>query len=128
MAVHFVAAADEIPVGGRKIVQVKNLSIGVFNVKGEFYALLNYCPHIGAELCKGRVLGTNLESDVHEYIYGKDQEIIRCPWHGWEFDIKTGCSLFDDKIRAKTYPVKVVDGKIGIVLGKQKDNETAETK
>lgn len=118
MAIHFIASVEDIPVGGRKIVEINRMSIGVFNVKGQFYALLNYCPHNGAELCKGKIYGTNLESDVHEYIYGKDQEIIRCPWHGWEFDIKTGESLFDDQVRAKSYPVKVIDGQVGIVLGK----------
>lgn len=118
LAVHFVASVEDIPDGERKIVQINNLSIGIFNVKGQFYALLNYCPHNGAELCKGRIHGTNLDSDVYEFIYGKDQEIIRCPWHGWEFDILTGNCLFDEKVKAKTFEVQVADGKIGIVVGK----------
>lgn len=116
MAVHYVASVDEISEGGRKIVQIKNLSIGVFHIKGEFYALLNYCPHIGAELCKGKICGTNMESEVYEFIYGKDMEIIRCPWHGWEFDIKTGKSLFDEKVKAKSYKVEIENGRIGIVI------------
>src|SRR5690606_8501197 len=118
LAVHYVAAAEDIPDGEKKIVQINNLSIGIFNVKGTFHASLNYCPHNGAELCKGRLLGTNLESDVYEFKYGKDQEIIRCPWHGWEFDILTGKSLFDEKVRAKKYEVQITDGKIGVVIGK----------
>ncbi|UVI32707.1 Rieske (2Fe-2S) protein [Paenibacillus spongiae] len=117
MSVHFVAEVEEIPEGHRKIVQVGKRSIGIFNIRGEYYALLNYCPHYGAELCKGIVSGTTMESKVYEYIYGKDQEIIRCPWHGWEFDIKTGCSLFDEKVRAKRYEVIVQEGRIGLVLG-----------
>lgn len=116
MAVHIVASVEEILEGGRKIVQIRKLSIGVFHVKGHYYALLNRCPHIGAELCKGRVSGTNLESDVYEFIYGKDQEILRCPWHGWEFDLKTGVSLFDEKVRTKRFDVVVEDGQIGIVV------------
>ena len=119
MDVQFVASVEEIPAGQRKIVQVGKRSIGIFNIRGEYYALLNYCPHYGAELCKGLVSGTTMESQVYEFIYGKDQEIIRCPWHGWEFDIKTGCSLFDDKVRAKRYEVVVQDGQIGLVLGNQ---------
>lgn len=116
MGVQYVATVEEIPEGSRKIVQVNKLSIGIFNIKGEYYALLNYCPHIGAELCKGRVCGTNMESEVYEFIYGKDMEIIRCPWHGWEFDIKTGRSLFDEKVRTRRYDVRVDEGKIGIVI------------
>lgn len=117
MSVQFVATVEEIPEGQRKIVQVGKLSIGIFNIRGEYHALLNYCPHLGAELCKGLVSGTTMESQVYEFIYGKDQEIIRCPWHGWEFDIKTGCSLFDEKVKTKRYDIVIEDGQIGIVLG-----------
>lgn len=123
MALHYVATVDEIPVGARKIVQINQLSIGIFNVKGTYRALLNYCPHNGAELCKGRIHGTNLESDVYEFIYGKDQEIIRCPWHGWEFDMITGESMFDDRVKAKTYEVRVVDGRIAVVIGKKGEDD-----
>lgn len=116
MTEHYVAEVGEIPEGDRKIIQVRNVSIGVFNIKGQFYALLNYCPHNGAELCKGLVSGTNLDSEVYEFIYGKDQEIIRCPWHGWEFDIKTGRSQFDEKVRTKSYEVKVEQGKVIVMV------------
>ncbi|AJY75614.1 Rieske (2Fe-2S) protein [Paenibacillus beijingensis] len=117
MTVHRVAEIEDIPEGTRKIVQVEGRSIGVYNVKGEYYALSNYCPHQGAELCKGPVCGTTLESNVYEYKYGRDQEIIRCPWHGWEFDIKTGKSLFNERIRTRTYPLKVKDGYLELQLG-----------
>lgn len=118
MAVYYVATLNDIPEGSHKIVEVKGRSIGIYNIKGEFYALNNYCPHQGAELCKGTVCGTNLESDVYDYIYGRDQEIVRCPWHGWEFDIKTGISLFSDSVRTKKYNVVVDKEKIGVVIGK----------
>lgn len=112
-----VAAASEIPVGTRRVVEVEGRSIGIYNVHGEFFAIHNYCPHQGAELCKGPVCGTTLESDVYEFIYGRDQEIVRCPWHGWEFDLKTGKSLFSDKVRARKYPVEITDGQVCIVIG-----------
>ncbi|TBL74546.1 Rieske (2Fe-2S) protein [Paenibacillus thalictri] len=117
MAVHNVAAVDELPEGTFKIVEVEGRSIGVYNVKGEIYAIHNYCPHQGAALCRGPVGGTTLESQVYEFIYGRDQEIVRCPWHGWEFDLKTGKSLFSDKVRTRSYKVQVEDGQIGIVIG-----------
>lgn len=117
MAIFPVASIEEIPSGAFKIVQIEQRSIGVYNVKGDYYAVHNYCPHQGAELCKGVVCGTTLESQVYEFIYGRDQEILRCPWHGWEFDLKTGKSLFSDKVRTRTYPVVVEDGQIGIVIG-----------
>jgi len=125
MAIYSVAKIGEIPEGSCKIVEVEGRSIGVYNVKGEYYAVSNYCPHQGAELCKGPVCGTTLESQVYEFIYGRDQEILRCPWHGWEFDLKTGKSLFSDKVRVRSYPVTEVDGQIGIVLGASKQEKEA---
>lgn len=124
MTVYPVAAVEELPVGTFRIVQIEGRSIGVYNVKGEYYAVHNYCPHQGAELCKGPVTGTTLESNVYEFIYGREQEILRCPWHGWEFDLKTGKSLFSDKVRTRTYPVVVEDGTIGIVIGNKEKEAT----
>lgn len=116
MTIHFVGKPDEIPEDGRAVVSVEGRSIGIYRVKGEFYALNNYCPHQGAPICAGLVSGTNLPSGVYEYEYGMSGEIVRCPWHGWEFNIRTGKSLFDPKVFVKTFPVVVKDGKIGVDL------------
>lgn len=103
-----VCKVSELPVGERRIVDVKGRSIGVFNVHGEYYAIRNLCPHEGAPLCRGIVTGTTLPSQPGEYIWAKDGEIVRCPWHGWEFDITTGQSVFNPhKMRVKTYAVTV---------------------
>jgi nitrite reductase (NADH) small subunit len=116
MAVHYVGEAEAIAEGECMIVEVEGRSIGVYRVNGELYALHNRCPHEGAQLCKGPVCGTTLPSLVYEYEYGRKGELVRCPWHGWEFEIKTGKSIFSDKVRTRTYKVLVDDGKIGIVL------------
>ncbi|TLS52625.1 Rieske (2Fe-2S) protein [Paenibacillus antri] len=116
MAIRFVAAADDVAEGTSILVDVEGRSIGVFRLGGQFYAIHNYCPHAGAPLCRGQVVGTTLPSAVYEYVFGRQGEIIRCPWHGWEFDIKSGRSLANPKVRAKSYEVSVVDGKIGIVV------------
>jgi nitrite reductase/ring-hydroxylating ferredoxin subunit len=80
----------------------------VFNVKGAFYALRNQCPHQLGPLCLGRVRGTLLPSKPGEYIWGREDEILVCPWHGWEFDITTGQAVFDPvRWRARRYPVTV---------------------
>ena len=54
---YVVASADEIPPGGRKIVEVAGRSIGVFNVDGEFFALRNRCPHQGGAAVRGQLWG-----------------------------------------------------------------------
>ena len=111
MARYVIATTRELPPGTSKIVNVAGRSIGVFNVKGEYFALKNVCPHQGAPLCLGEVTGTLLPSRPGEFVYGRDGEIVRCPWHGWEFDIKTGKSFFNPhRVRVRTYEVTVESG------------------
>ena len=108
MGKHVVGRAGELPPGARRIVEAEGRSIGVFNVHGTFYALRNTCPHQAAPLCLGAIKGMTMPSKPGEYIWGRDGEIVRCPWHGWEFDITTGRSIFNPhKMRVKTYEVTV---------------------
>lgn len=108
MAKYVVCAADEIRPGARKVVEVAGRSIGIFNIQGEFYALRNSCPHQGGPLCQGQITGFLMARVPGEYTYVRRGEFLRCPWHGWEFDIKTGQSWFDpQKTRVRTYPVSV---------------------
>lgn len=116
MAWHMVAAAEEIPIGGRKIVSVGRRSLGIFNVDGKYYALNNVCVHQGAQVCRGRVSGSTLPSRVGEFKYGLEGRVLRCPWHGWEYDIFTGMSLFDDKTRVVSFPAEERDGQVLVLL------------
>jgi nitrite reductase/ring-hydroxylating ferredoxin subunit len=108
MPKYIVATVDEIPPGERKVVEVAGRSIGVFNIAGEFFALRNTCPHQGGPLCRGRLTGFVLARVPGEYTYLRQGEILRCPWHGWEFDVKTGQSWFDPATtRVRSYKVSV---------------------
>jgi nitrite reductase/ring-hydroxylating ferredoxin subunit len=108
MAAHPVARTDEIPPGGRKVVEVERRSIGIFNVRGNYYALRNACPHQGGPLCLGHVTGLISSGRPGEYRWERDGEILVCPWHAWEFDITTGRSVFDPhETRVRSYPVSV---------------------
>lgn len=105
---HTVCKMNELPVGERKVITLDGRSIGIFNVRGTYYALRNSCPHQGASLCKGKVTGTMLPSAPGTYEYGREGEIVQCPWHRWEFDITTGKSIFNPhRCLVKTYEVKV---------------------
>ncbi|HTE61802.1 MAG TPA: Rieske (2Fe-2S) protein [Solirubrobacteraceae bacterium] len=108
MAKHVIARVDEIPEGGRLIVEVGGRSIGIFNVDGRFYALLNRCPHQGAKLCRGSVIGRVEADGPGNLTYDGTRRMVQCPWHGWEYDIETGQSFFDSTVRP--YPVGVEDG------------------
>lgn len=113
-----VATVDEIPPGERKIVDVGGRSIGVFNVKGEYFAILNRCPHQGGPLCLGNTLGFLQPGDVGEFQYLRAGEVVRCPWHGWEYDLRTGQSWFDPAhVLVRNYEVSVVPGAEGLQKG-----------
>jgi len=106
-----VGKVEEIPPGERRVVEVNGREIVVFNQDGEFYALLNRCPHRGAALCKGRFVANITSEAVGEYVFHGENRLLACPWHGWEFDIRTGQSYFDPKgTRARPFPVVVEDG------------------
>jgi nitrite reductase/ring-hydroxylating ferredoxin subunit len=108
MAAHAVCRLAELPPGERRIVEVEGRSIGVFNVDGSLYALRNTCPHQGAPLCRGLITGLMRPSAPGVYEWTREGEIVRCPWHGWEFDITNGQSVFNPhRTRVRSYDVTV---------------------
>jgi len=111
MPKHVVATTDELPPGTRKLVTIRGREIGIFNVAGDYYALINRCPHEGAALCKGKLVG-RMESDKPgEYRLTRPGEMLRCPWHGWEFDLRTGQSWCDpEHTYVRSYQVSVEPG------------------
>jgi nitrite reductase (NADH) small subunit len=114
---HVICTADELPPGSRRIVTIDGRSIGVFNVEGELYAIRNSCPHRGAPLCEGTLGGTMLPSDPHTYVYGLENRLLRCPWHGWEIDIATGRPKWNNAPgRARTYRARVDQGRVVVEI------------
>ena len=112
MVRHVIASVDELPPGTRKFLTIDERPIAVFNIKGEFFGLLNRCPHQGAALCEGPLIGLAQSSDPGNIEYTRLGEIIRCPWHGWEFDVRTGKSWCEpSRIRTKAYEVAVEAGR-----------------
>lgn len=111
MAKVIVATVDEIPPGSRKIVEIRGRTIGVFNLDGAFFALRDRCPHQGGPLCQGHQSGLLESERPGAYRYSRPGEILRCPWHGWEFDIRTGQSWVDPAmIRVRAYDVELASG------------------
>ena len=88
------AAASSSRSNGRAVV--------VFNLGGEFFALNNRCPHRGGSLCEGKLTGLVQSDEPGEYQYIRRGEIIRCPWHSWEFDIRTGQVVVRSRQACKT--------------------------
>lgn len=116
MTRHLACRASDLPPGERILCDLDGTSVGLFNVAGRYFALQNRCPHRGGALCAGPVTGTTLPANDFRYVYGREGEIIRCAWHGWEFEIATGRSLIDPSIKAKTFPVEVEAGDVFVVI------------
>lgn len=112
-----VCAVSELPPGQSKIVNVGSKSLGVFNVNGTFYALANLCPHAGGPLCRGQVTGTVSAEEPYVVSWHRSGEIVRCPWHSWEFDIATGTTLTDPRRTVTTFRTEVRNGRVYVAAG-----------
>jgi nitrite reductase (NADH) small subunit len=113
MAWQSIGPADELPEGGRKFHSIGKREIGIFRHRGRLYAVLNYCPHAGAPVCKGEIDHPIFTDEPGKTtIRDFDHPTIRCPWHHWEFDLETGKSLCPITPRIKTYPVREEEGQI----------------
>ena len=86
-----VAELADLTPGDGKVVQVDGLRIVLFNADGRYYALEAACPHEGGPLADGVIQGLR----------------VICPWHGYDFHLKTGDCGVDPNLRILTYPVKV---------------------
>ena len=102
---HVVAQVTDISPGHRKVVKINGREIGVFNIDGAYHGIRNICPHRSGPICLGR-LRPNVEWDGQEFVYNRENEILKCPWHNWEFDVKTGECLVDPALRVRSYRVE----------------------
>lgn len=107
-----ICKADELDPGDRILIETVRGVIGVFNIGGHYHALKNVCPHAGAEVCRGTLSGTTAVANSGELEWVNDGEILRCPWHQWEFDVRTGHTVLASKWRIATYAVSIHDGNL----------------
>jgi 3-phenylpropionate/trans-cinnamate dioxygenase ferredoxin subunit len=117
-----VGVLDDFDVNRFRIFDLGGKSVGVVRTQRGFYAMLNHCPHAGGRLCRGQVTGSNLPSQPDSYEYGLRDQLVRCPWHGWEFEISSGRSPFGvTKARAKTYAVQVRGQSVNVLMPTGRD-------
>jgi nitrite reductase (NADH) small subunit len=109
-----VGALSSFAVGAMRIVAIGRRQVGIIrDERGAVHAILNVCPHRGAPVCKGTLGGTMLPSEPGKLVYGNDGKVLKCPWHGYEFDIETGASLFDImRGRLRKFETEVRDGEV----------------
>ncbi|WP_066304221.1 Rieske (2Fe-2S) protein [Bacillus sp. FJAT-29814] len=100
---------DDLLSGEKKTFKIKNREIVLVRNGNDFYAVSGICPHQAASMGEGALKGTTLESDVGVYCFGKENLVLTCPWHHYEFDVTTGKSLFDCNYKLKSYSVEVAE-------------------
>jgi nitrite reductase (NADH) small subunit len=109
-----LGSLDELRAAGHLVARVGGREVGVLwdSERETAHGVRNRCPHSGAPLCLGRV--RSRESGVPGAYALSGQRVLRCPWHGWEFDLETGGCLDDAALRTAVYPVEVADGVVRV--------------
>jgi nitrite reductase/ring-hydroxylating ferredoxin subunit len=114
-----VCPASELANGGMRQAQVGPVRVVVIRSEdGSLHALAAKCLHQGGPLEYGRLYEHHATTkDTGEYQVDPGREVLKCPWHGYEYDIRTGCTVFDPSRAVPTFPVYEEGGQIIVQLG-----------
>jgi nitrite reductase/ring-hydroxylating ferredoxin subunit len=109
-----VGTLEELRAAGRLVARVGGREVGVVwdAERGTAHGVRNRCPHHGAPLCLGTVRVRETGTPGAYALAG--ERVLRCPWHGWEFDLASGNCLDDPALRAAVYPVEIADGVVRV--------------
>jgi NAD(P)H-dependent nitrite reductase small subunit len=95
-----VAKAADVEEGKGLIVWAGNFKVALFRCEGVIYAIRNQCPHMGGDLGEGLLTG----------------DVVRCPWHGWKFNVKTGKSPEAEMVAVRSFEVKLEGGDVYVAV------------
>jgi nitrite reductase (NADH) small subunit len=117
MAEYMAGNVGDYAEGDRKVVVCAGSEVGVFKIDGAFYAWHNRCAHRAGPVCQGRIMKRVLEpvaSDktTRSQEYDEAESHIVCPWHGYEFSIKTGLHQGNSRVRLRKAELTIRDGEI----------------
>src|SRR5437588_13028483 len=108
------ALAEDVLEGGRVVVDVEGVEVGIFRLDGQLYAWGNRCAHFGGPICQGALMNRVVERLVDEKrSLGDDfaDELhIVCPWHGYEYNVRTGEHPSDPQARLRSIEVEEREG------------------
>lgn len=107
--------------GDRKIVECDDTQVGVFFMNGTFIGWHNRCGHLGGPVCQGQIMKRVLEptaedQSVREFKYDDTETHIVCPWHGYEFNIRTGRHPANGKISLRRAEIVIRDGAVYVII------------
>ena len=116
-----IGSASEFADPGRRVVAFERFEVAVFKLDGEFFAYLNQCPHMGGPACQGKMIA-KVEEVIAEdrtskgMTFSKSRMHVACPWHGYEFDIRTGVHPGNPRARLRKIAVAVSGDDVILVL------------
>jgi nitrite reductase/ring-hydroxylating ferredoxin subunit len=95
-----VARLDKLQPGSLACARAGEEELALARIGDEVYALHGHCIHLQGPLCEGHLEGY----------------VMSCPWHGWQYDVRTGENEFDRAIKLETYPVRIEDGEVKVAV------------
>jgi len=118
---------------GRKLIDSAGTEIGVFRLGDEFFAYENVCPHVGGPACQGKIIAKVEEVIASDRTskgleFSKTKINVVCPWHGYEFDIRTGRHHGNQRYRLKPVKVRVEKGDVIVSLPDDKKDQNVTVK
>ena len=118
MSEYVVAHVADVPEGAHIVVRARDREIGIFNVRGRYYALPNNCVHQNGPVCLGTVTGAVIAGPETGWkrVFSQDGEIVVCPWHALEFNVTTGQCLALPNKRLIVFPVRVEGDEIHVEM------------
>lgn len=122
-----VGGDEEFEEGIARVVVVEGRQVGVIRWRDEVYALRNICPHEYAPVCNGHAMPLITGDHTGEIDFDEDRLVVVCPWHGWEFEARTGLAAWGrSTYRLKTYPAKIEDGRVLVDVGRAAGRRSTE--
>ena len=97
---HTVCRVEDLAEGEGKTVEVAGKLLAVFFLRGQYYAIDDVCPHMGASLADGYV----------------EEGIVTCPWHAWRFRLSDGAWADNPRLKIGCYPVRIENGAVQVHL------------
>jgi nitrite reductase (NADH) small subunit len=121
MKSYMVGRVGELADGDRKVISCDGTEIGVFMVDGQLVAWYNRCAHRGGPVCQGRIYHKVIEpvdadGKTRMLQHDPERKNIVCPWHGWEFDLRTGHHPAGERFALRQAKLEVADGHVYVVV------------
>jgi nitrite reductase (NADH) small subunit len=112
-----VGALAEFADDAIRTIAVNGRQIGIARWNGAIYAVNNLCTHQSGPVCRGILSGRLTAASPGGMDLDTSMPILACPWHGWEFDLRSGRALHDAQYRLRTFPVRVENGRVLVEIG-----------